>query len=318
VAQHRPARPLARIDTLPRARRVIPPTSPVPRVLRFLLIVALAAAALPLLLVLLAWAQQERLVWQPPPAFPSAAGDTAARRVDYVAEDGQPLFGVLVTPPAPAAPAAPAARAAPARVLLAFHGNAEVAAHSVPWAREVARRTGWAVLLAEYRGYAGLPGSPSYEGARRDARAAYRWLRDSLGVPADGVGIYGFSLGTAVASELAAEATPRVLVLQAPFTSARDMARAVGSWPVAAAWPLIGRVRFDTRARVAAVDAPVWVLHGAADPVIPVWMGRAVHAAARRPGELLVVPGAGHNDLEPAAGPRYWAFLTAALADGEQ
>jgi hypothetical protein len=290
-----------------------------------LLIAAGAVLACMGLLLLLVWLTQERMVFQPPRW--AADRPTGVDRVDFTAPDGQPLFAYVVRevdgrevdgrrPAGTGAATAPRSESPP--VLLVFHGNAEIAAWGVPWAREVARRTGWAVLLAEYRGYAGLPGSPSYEGARRDARAAYQWLRDSLGVPADGVGIYGFSLGTAVASELAAEATPRVLVLQAPFTSARDMARAVGSWPVAAAWPLIGRVRFDTRARVAAVDAPVWVLHGAADPVIPVWMGRAVHAAARRPGELLVVPGAGHNDLEPAAGPRYWAFLTAALADGEQ
>jgi fermentation-respiration switch protein FrsA (DUF1100 family) len=226
-----------------------------------------------------------------------------------VADDGQPLLGYLVTPPAPAG----SETADPRRVLVAFHGNAEVAAHAVSWAREVARRTGWTVLLAEYRGYAGLPGAPTYDGARLDARAAYRWAREALGVPAEDIALFGVSLGSAVASELAEEVHPRVLVLQSPFTSARDMARAIGWWPVALAWPLIGRIGFDTRARVAAVDAPVWVMHGGRDAVIPTWMGRAVHAAARRRGELLVLPHAGHNDVELTGGDRYWRFLEAAL-----
>lgn len=277
-------------------------------VLRLVVLALLAIALFAVLVVVLAWRGQERLVWQPPAGYPRDG--EGARRAEYRAEDGQPLFGWLVT--------RDGAPAAPRRVVLAFHGNAEVAAHGLPWALELARRTGWAVFLAEYRGYAGLPGVPTYEGARLDARAAHRWLRDSLGVPPDGIVLFGHSLGSAVAGELAAESPPRALVLQAPFTSARDMARRVGSWPVAAAWPWIGRVRFDTRARVAALDAPVWVVHGARDRTIPTWMGRAVHAAARQRGELLMVPGAGHNDVELAGGAAYWRFLEAALADRER
>ena len=277
-------------------------------VLRILAFAAVAGVLFSVIVVVLAWRWQERLAWQPPAAFPRD-GAAHARRVDYVAEDGQPLLGWLITPP----DSGLAGDARTPGVVLAFHGNAEVAAHRLAWAREVARRTGWAVLLAEYRGYAGLPGVPTYDGARLDARAAHHWARDALGVPADGIALFGVSLGSAVASELAAEATPRVLVLQSPFTAGRDMARAIGSWPVGLAWPLIGRIGFDARARVAALDVPVWVLHGDADVVIPTWMGRAVHAAARRPGELLVIPGAGHNDLELVGGERYWRFLEQAL-----
>lgn len=279
-------------------------------VFRLLAFAAFAAALFSLFVVVLAWRWQERLVWQPPPAFPRTAGGVDVRRIDYAAEDGQPLLGYLVTPPETGL----AADARPPHVVIAFHGNAEVAAHRVTWAQALARRTGWAVLLAEYRGYAGLPGAPTYEGARLDARAAHRWAHDALGVPAERIAVFGVSLGSAVASELAADVSPRALVLQSPFTSARDMARAIGTWPVALAWPLIGRVAFDTRARVAALDAPVWVLHGDDDRVIPTWMGRAVHAAARRPGGLLVIPDAGHNDLEMIGGERYWRFLAAALA----
>jgi hypothetical protein len=268
--------------------------------------VALGAAAV----LVLVWWRHERIVWQPPGGpHPEPAASVGVRRVAYAADDGQPLFGYLVAPPAPA-------ERGP--VLLAFHGNAELAAHTIPWAREVARRTGWSLLLAEYRGYGGLPGRPAYDGSRRDALAAYRWLRDALGVPAGRIGLFGYSLGSAVAAELAAglgdAERPAVLVLQAPFTSTHDMARAIAPRWLSAAWPLIGRVPFDTRRRVAAADAPVWVVHGDADRVIPVRMGRAVHAAARRPGGLLVVPGADHADVALVGGARYWAFLAAALA----
>jgi hypothetical protein len=270
----------------------------------FLVTVALGVAAI----LLLVWWGHERIVWQPPGGPHEDAPRAGVERVRYQADDGQPLHGFLV---------APSVRPERARVLLAFHGNAEVAADGIPWAREVARRTGWTVLLTEYRGYGGLPGRPSYEGSRRDAVAAYRWARDSLRVAAGDVALFGYSLGSAVASELAAElgaAAPAVLVLQAPFTSTHDMARQIAPRWLALAWPWIGRVPFDTRRRVAATDAPVWVIHGAADRVIPTRMGREVHAAARRAGGLLVVEGADHVDLPYVGGARYWAFLTEALA----
>ena len=277
--------------------------------LRLFVFAAVTGVFFSVLVVVFVWRWQERLVWQPPAVFPRS-GAADARRVDYAAEDGQPLLGWLVTP----AHSGRGGTRAPG-VVIAFHGIAEVAAHRLEWGRELARRTGWAVLLAEYRGYAGLPGAVTYEGARLDARAAHRWAHGALGVSTKDVAVFGVSLGSAVASELAAEVRARALVLQSPFTSARDMARVIGTWPVAVAWPLIGRIGFDTRARVATLDAPVWVVHGTADAVIPAWMGRAVHAAAQRAGGLLVIPGAGHNDLEMVGGEQYWRFLEAALGE---
>lgn len=277
-------------------------------VLRFVLILV---AAVLVAIAALVWLYQERVVWQPP--GPPHGGDVpgaGVRRVEYVAADGQPLFGWLVEPPREVGDPA---GTVPRRVVIAFHGNAEVAAWVVPWAREVARRTGWTVLLPEYRGYAGLPGHPTYRDSRLDARAAYAWVRDELGVPPDSVALHGFSLGSAVAAELATEVGPRVLMLQSPFTSAVEMARAVGSWPVALVWRGVGRVRFDTRRRVEHVTAPVWVAHGERDRVIPTRMGRAVHDAARNPGELLVVPGAGHNDLVERGGEGYWGWMERGL-----
>jgi pimeloyl-ACP methyl ester carboxylesterase len=280
--------------------------------LKTLLILAIAFL---LTVVLLAWVYQERVVWQPPgPPYDDEV--VGVWRVDFVAADGQPLFGYLVPPPNGPAGAADSAGAVPARVLLAFHGNAELAAWTVPWAAEVARRTGWTVFVPEYRGYAGLPGRTTYEGSQHDARAAHAWLRDSLGVRPDRIAIFGFSLGSAVATELATEVRPPVLLLQAPLSSARDMARASFA-PLGALWRAIARVHFDTRARVATLDAPVWVAHGASDLVIPTRMGRAVHAAARNPGRLLLVPGAGHNDVVTRGGAAYWSWIEEALRSVE-
>lgn len=270
------------------------------RVMRSILGIAAVTAGVLVVVVAAIWYWQERLVWLPPKA--AVAQEDVARRIDYTAEDGQTLYGLLVGDPG----------SAPG-TLVAFHGNADLAMWQVPWAQEVERRTGWAVLLAEYRGYGGLPGKPTYDGSRRDGRAAWNAVR-RLGVDSSRIAIYGHSLGSAVATELAVEHPPRALILVSPLSSARDVARGMPFFlPLGALWPVVGRVKFDTRAKVAALDAPVWVAHGEHDEVLPVWMGRAVHESARHPAELLILPDAGHNDVVDAGGEAYWQWLIRAL-----
>jgi pimeloyl-ACP methyl ester carboxylesterase len=268
---------------------------------RVVMSVLVLLAALYVVLVIGAWRMQERIVWQPPrmAQYPPGYG----RRLEYASDDGQPLYAYLIGDPS-----------STPGLLIAFHGNAELAAWMTSWAREAALRTGWAVLIPEYRGYGGLDGSPSYVSSQQDASATYRLARERLHVDSTRIALYGHSLGSAIATELATSHSPAVLILEAPFTSAREMARGLLA-PVALLWRLIARVQFDTRARVATLDVPVWVIHGERDGIIPVRMGRAVHAAARMPGELVLVPGAGHNDVVEVGGDAYWQWLRRALTN---
>lgn len=265
-----------------------------------MLIAVATVAGVALLLLALVWWAQEKLVYFPQPA--PYAHPAEVHRVDYAAADGQPLLAYVVGDPATAR-----------GVLLCFHGNADLAIYQVDWAREIHRRTGYTVVLAEYRGYAGLGGKPTYRGIQLDAEAAYEMVRSRLGVESSRIAFFGYSLGSAVAAELALKHAPRTLLLQAPFTSAREMAPRVISPPLALAFRLISRVHYDTRTAVAAVDAPVWVVHGTRDGVIAVEMGRAVFAAAKRKGELLIVDDAQHNDLAGLGGAAYWEWLERAL-----
>ena len=260
----------------------------------FVLIGLIVLAAMGALL----WWQQERIAFQPPaPPFPDPG---PARRIEYRTDDGVRLFAYVVGDGGTSA-------------VLAFHGNADLAVRQIHWARQVAGRTGRLVVLAEYRGYGGATGAPTYAGSARDARAAWSAVRDTLGIPPDRIALFGHSLGSAVATELASEVQPEVLILQSPFTSARDMARIVIVRPLHVLWNAIARIHFDTESRVRALEVPVWVAHGTRDFIIPVRMGRAVHDAARTKGELLIVPDAGHNDVAETGGNAYWTWIERAL-----
>jgi len=250
--------------------------------------------------VAIVWAFQESIAFQPP--RPPLPGKVEADRVSYKAQDGQPLVAYVVGDPKRAN-----------GVLLSFHGNADLAVHAIDWAQEVYRLTGYAVMLAEYRGYMNLGGRPTYTTSQLDSEAAYAFAHGDLDIPPNRIAFYGHSLGSAIAAELASRHPPSALLLESPFTSARAMSRIIGWGAVHVVWDAIARFHFDTVARVASIDAPVWVVHGVRDRLIPVQMGKEVFAAARVKGELLLVPSASHNDVILAGGPEYWRWITSAL-----
>ena len=264
-----------------------------------LLRIVAVVAAVCLVAALLIWRNQERFVFQPSgPPYPDARG---ARRIDFSAGDGQPLFAYLV------------GAVSERGLVLSFHGNADLAAWQIPWAAELSRQTGRAVLIAEFRGYGGLPGTPTYAGSSVDARAAYAVARDTLGVPPARIALYGHSLGSAIATELAREVSPEALILVAPFTSARAIAHRVAPGGGLLFRAGLARVHYDTETNVRSLGTPVWVAHGVRDDVIPAEMGKRVFAAARVPGELLLLEIAGHGDVVDQGGPRYWDWIGRAL-----
>ena len=269
-------------------------------------LVVLIAAVVYLLLLGVLWQHQERIVFQPPPATASTrsryVGSEQVRQVSYRAEDGLELFGFLV---------GDVERTD--SVLIAFHGNADLARFLVPWAQAATRVASVAVMLPELRGYDGLAGRPTYQDAARDARAARDFIVRQLTVRGERIAYFGHSLGSAIAAELAAESTPIALLLQSPFSSARAMARRMALPGLSLFWPLVSRVHYDTERRVRSLTAPVSVAHGLRDMIVPARMGRSVYDAAERKGALLLVPGAGHNDVAERAPADYWNWFRAAL-----
>ena len=177
-------------------------------------------------------------------------------------------------------------------VILYFHGNAGHIGFRAAKVRPYID-AGFGVLLLSYRGYAGNPGKPTEEGLYQDGRAAVAFVAEE-GIPARRTVLYGESLGSGVAVQLATEGTPGAVVLEAPFTSAADIA--ASRFPFAPVRYLLWD-RFDSMAKIADVKAPLFFLHGERDRVVPVGNGRKLFTAAPEPKSAAYFAAAGHNDL---------------------
>ena len=169
---------------------------------------------------------------------------------------------------------------------------------------------GFGVLAAEYRGYRGNPGQPSEHGLYEDGRAAIAFLRARNVEPGDIV-LAGNSIGSGVATQMATEIRPRALILISPFAS---LSRLVGEKIRWLPTGILLHDRFENIDKIAAVDAPILILHGDADRLIPVSHARAL-ADARPETELAIFPGYGHElAWRGEAETRMHEFLTGAPA----
>lgn len=184
------------------------------------------------------------------------------------------------------------ARPAPGQpTILYFHGNAgNLASRSERVRRYVSR--GYGVLFLSYRSYGGSTGSPSERANVADAKLAYDTLIAD-GIAPDDIIVYGESLGSGVAVQLAADNEIGGLVLDAPYTTIVDVAAL--AYPYLPVRPFVFD-RYETVRYLPRVKAPLLVLHGEADRIIPVAMGKAVYAAANAPKEIVTFPRAGHSD----------------------
>jgi len=228
------------------------------------------------------FAVQRRLEFVPDTSKPDIArsGIAGLRAVALPTRQGLVLLAWYL-PPQPGQP-----------VVAYFHGNGGNLANRIPRFRLFAA-SGWGAVMVEYPGFGGNPGRPTELGFHDAAVAALGYLADQ-GVTDERLVIYGESIGTGVATRVAAGRRCAALILEAPFTSITAIAARAYPWlPVR----LLLLDRFDQASKIAGVTAPILMLQGTDDVVVPPALGRALFDAAPAPKRLWIAKGGGHDDL---------------------
>ncbi len=247
--------------------------------------------------------QETRLVFQA--GGPVDAGLHTARpgipyqQVDVPRQDGAARYAWLLKQDAGAA-------AAP--WLLFLHGNAATIASRLNISHyERLRALGLNVMAPEYGGYGGLPGPPSEKGLQADARAAYDYLRRGEHVAAERIVIYGWSLGSAVAVDLASNVPAAAVILEgAPASLAAIGQQQYPMFPIR----LVMRNPFESILKIGRVRAPILFLHSPSDAIVPIAEGRRLYDAAPSPKTFVEVPGGHIHASETDPGAFYGAIRT--------
>ena len=250
---------------------------------------ALVALVVMVSVLALIWSQQRKLIYFPfrDVPNPDTLGLDGVDAVSFPTHDGLTLSGWFVS-----------RTVTPEFTVIVFNGNAGNRAFRAPLADALARAN-LAVLLFDYRGFGGNPGSPTEQGLATDARAARDYAVSRQDVDRRRLVYFGESLGTAVATSLAADSPPAALILRSPFTSMID----IGSHHYAflpVRWLL--RDRYATIERIARVNCPLMVIAGDDDRIVPIAYSRRLYDAARDPKSMLIISGADHNDDSLLAG----------------
>ncbi len=234
--------------------------------------------------VAMLWAFQRHLIYFPDraPVPPAADAIAGARDVTLHTADGLELGAWFVQAGGPVDTG---------MAVLVAPGNGGNRAGRAEFAGELSRR-GLAVLLMDYRGYGGNPGSPSEEGLAEDANAAVKTLTQ-LGYPAQQTLYFGESLGSGVVAALQARHRPAGIVLRSPFTNLADVAAHHYPWlPVR----VLLRERYPVVEHLAESDVPVTVIYGDRDSVVPSALSARVADHSPALAERVVLAAADHND----------------------
>ena len=221
---------------------------------------------------------QDRIIF-PAPSFSELDKHSKSyERVLIPTKDGEELYGLFHR----------AELSEP--TIIIFHGNKNAAFSQQPIG-EVFIKQGYGVLLAEYRGYPGSTGTPSEAGLVLDGLAAYDFVKQSGGTS---IALFAHSLGTGVAIQLASKRNVQSLLLLSPFASLNAVASRKVPWlPVSK----MLKHPFYSDQYIETINAPIMIIHGTDDIVIPIEHGRALAKAAKRPVPFIEIKGAGHNNL---------------------
>jgi fermentation-respiration switch protein FrsA (DUF1100 family) len=267
--------------------------------------VAAAVAIYAALLVLLRFSEarliyfpgQQRRLLQPHNSL-----DLPIQRVEIPTDDGVTLVSWVIR----------TGRDSSGLWLLICHGNAgNLSEFDRPVHYAGLYQLGLNLLAFDYRGYGESDGAPSEDGLYRDAQAAYRHLRENLGVPADRIIVFGHSLGSAVAIDLVSRAPSAGLIVEGAFTSAVDRGQELYPY-IPVRW--VASSRFSSIDKISEIRVPKLFLHAIGDEVIPLAHGRRLFDAAAPPKTFVELQG-GHGDAFDVDSANYFGSIARFLAD---
>ncbi len=209
----------------------------------------------------------------------------AARRVEYAAKDGTPLYG-WYTPPQKGRP-----------VIVFMHGNSYNIGSFYHKLKPFAA-AGYGTFMPEYRGFGGISGKITEAGLEQDAEAALNWLKNQ-GFANREIILYGMSLGSFTATHgayaLGQQEPFAALVLEVPFDSMYEDVKDIVWFPLPIKWMM--RDKYDNLPKIKALRLPVLIMGGSHDTLVPVRRAEALFAAANQPKKMIVYPGAEHHNL---------------------
>lgn len=263
-------------------------------VVRSVLILAIVG----LVIVAFLYITQRSLVYFPGSSIPRVELlPQGADTLELHTDDGLRLPAWFLPPTAESMPAGAEPKPGPA--VLICNGNAGDRSHRLPLAVALAER-GFAVLVFDYRGYAGNPGNPTEDGLRADARAAAEALAARPEVDPDRIAYFGESLGAAVAGILAVERRPAALVLRSPPSSLAEVGR--HHYPYLPIFDALLFDRYPLAEQVRGMGVPLLVLVTERDEIVPAELSRRVFDAAAEPKRYTALAAAHHNDPALFAG----------------
>jgi len=175
------------------------------------------------------------------------------------------------------------------KIILYFHGNAGNLSDRSHVFSTFAEN-GFGVLAISYRGYAGSEGKPSEKGLMLDSKAALQFLLDQ-NYSAENIILFGESLGSGVATQLAAQFKPYAVILESPFSSIANVAQKQYPFvPVR----LIMHDKFDSFKFAPKISSPVLIFHGTADSVVPYFEGQKLFTTITTQKKFITIEGGGH------------------------
>lgn len=243
-------------------------------------ITAIILTVFTILLFLYVFFNQRRLIYFPDKSKPSINLYNASKfkEISFQTSDGLKLVGWYKKPEKQKI------------TLLYLHGNAGHFAHRLPLVQSYIAR-GYGIFLFSYRGYGGNPGKPHEKGLYLDAKAALKALKKQ---GQDCIVLFGESIGSAVAIELATQSKVQGLILKSPFNSLNRLARYH--------YPMLSFIKtwdkFDSLKKIKNIsDIPTLFLHGEEDTIVPLAFTKELYNKANGPKKLIIYPHKGHNDL---------------------